>query len=411
MFSRRLLITSATVVALVSSACGTPEAAPVKTGPGVTADTIALGVLTDMSGPFKPGAIARIRGYELMVDELNERGGICGRKIELKVKDHAYNVDKALDGYFELEPKVLGFLDLAGAPMMAAIEPDLMQTRALTAPASWSASLLGNPNMMVVGATYDIDAINAVDYLKRKNIVNTGDTFGHVYIEGNYGGNALEGSTFAAGQWGMKLEAKPVNETTADLTTQIAGLKASGAKAVLLSTTPQQTAVAILTAEKMGWDVPFVVSAVGYDPAILDSPAAAAVTKHALIASSTAPYGSDVPGAKHVVDLMKQKHPDEKPTGSVNHGYAVAIAFAAVLEKACDERDMTRDGVLKAFRDTNAVNTQGITAALHFSLAGRPSSTQSFISKIDPSAPGTLVLVENLFESPLIQVRGTRVDK
>ncbi|GLZ28561.1 branched-chain amino acid ABC transporter substrate-binding protein [Lentzea sp. NBRC 105346] len=361
-----------------------------------------------MTGPFKSSAILRIRGYELYLDHVNQHGGVCGRRIELKQKDHGFNVQRALDGYFELEPEVLGFIDVAGSAMTEAIEPDLMQTRALTVPGSWAAALLGNPHMMIVGTTYDLDIINGVDHYRRKGILKQGDTVGHVYIQGNYGDNALEGTEFAATNWGLTVAKQPIGETTADLTTQIAALKAAGAKAVVLSTTPPQTAVAVGVAAALKWDVPFLVNVVGYDPAILESPVAAAVQKNVTVATSVAPFVGEAEGPREVRQGYQAKFPGEKASVNVDHGYAVAMAFVGVLEKACGKNDLTRDGVLRAFHDTSAIDTKGLTGPLRFSLVGRPSATQSYMTRPDAQSPGGLAMVEELRESELVKAKGTR---
>lgn len=405
---RRRALAAVLTAVVTASACASSDTPTVKPGPGVTDSTISLGVLTDMSGPFAPTALIRIKGYELFIDELNARGGICGRKIELTTKDHGFTVQRALDGYFELEPKVLGFLDITGAGMTAAIAPDLIQTRALAAPVSWSAALLGNPHMMIVGGTYDIDVMNGLDHLKREGVIADGDTIGHVHVEGDFGSNALEGSTFAARQWGMTLVEKPVTEAARDLGAQIAALKAQDAKAVVLSTSPAQTALAVAAAAGLGWDVPFLVNVAGFDPAILKSPAAEAVMKQVRVVSPIAPYGADAAGPQAVAKAFEAHHPDLEANGAVNHGYAVAMAFAAVLEKACAEEDLTRDGVLRAFQDTNGVETSGLTGQLRFSLAGRPSATQSYMARPDDEVKGGLAVTEKLFESELVKAKGTR---
>ncbi|SDG46463.1 ABC-type branched-chain amino acid transport system, substrate-binding protein [Lentzea fradiae] len=408
-FLRRALPTTVALAVLVAG-CGAKddEKAQVETGPGVTDDTISLGILSDMTGPFKASSLTRIKGYELYLKQVNDRGGICGRKVELKQKDHAYDVQKALDGYFELEPQVLGLLEVAGAPMTAAIEPDIMQTRTLTAPASWSASLLGNPHMMIVGTTYDLDVINALDHYKRRGVIAEGDTVGHLYVQNNYGENAVEGSRFVGEQWNMKIAEQAVGETAADLTQQVAAMKAAGAKAVMLSTTPAQTAAAVGVAAALKWDVPFMANVVGWDTAILDSPVAAAVEKQLSVVTSVAPFSSDKPGARQVADAFTAAYPDEKPTIYVDHGYTVAKVFLAIVEKACKEFDLTRDGVLKAFQDTAGLETDGLTGPLRYSLVGRPSATQSYVTKVDASAPGGLTTVEDLFESELVKAKGTR---
>ncbi len=405
---RRHVLAVVLTAVVAASGCGTTEEPSVKAGPGVTENTISLGVLTDMSGPFAPTALVRIKGYELFIGELNARGGVCGRKVELTTKDHGFNVQRALDGYFELEPKVLGFLDLTGTAMTAAIAPDLIQTRALAAPVSWSAALLGNPHMMIVGGTYDIDVMNGLDHYKRNGVIADGDTIGHVHVEGDYGTNALEGSTFAAQQWGLTLVDESIPETAKDLSAQIAALKAAGAKAVVLSTSPGQTALAVAAAAGLGWKVPFLVNVAGFDPAILKSLAAEAVMKQVQVVSPIAPYGADAAGPQAVAKAFEARYPDVEANGAVNHGYAVAMAFAAVLEKACADKDLTRDGVLRAFQDTNGVETSGLTGQLRFSIAGRPSATQSYVAHPDDQVKGGLAVTEKLFESELVKAKGTR---
>ncbi|MEU0884081.1 ABC transporter substrate-binding protein [Lentzea sp. NPDC005914] len=390
---------AAVVTVLLLSACGAaPHQPHVRTGQGVSDTAIELGVLSDLSGPFKAQASARISGYELFFAGRNAQGGVCERQVQLHVKDHGYDVDRAMSAYFELEPQVLGFLDITGAPMTAAIGPDLMQSRALAAPASWSAALLGNPHMMIVGATYDIDVINGLDHLRQQGVLREGSVIGHLHLRGDYGENALEGSTFFAAKSGMTVVSQSIGGTTNDVTAQIAALRAAKAQAVVITTTSSQTRLAIAAAQN--WDVPFLVHVVGYDPVITDS--------RVLVMSSTAPLSADVPGARSAAEAFRAKYPGVRPSGPVVDGYAVGLAFTAVLDKACETGDLTREGVLRAFHDTTDVDTLGITAPLHFSHAGRPSSTQSYLSKPDSGAPGGLTVVRPLFESPLVQLKATK---
>lgn len=406
----RQLFLCATLLLPTLTACATNDKADtsIRTGPGVTPEAISLGVLTDMTGPFKGSSVFRIRGYELYLDQVNKRGGVCGRRIELKQKDHAYDVQKALDGYFDLEPQVLGFIDVLGQPMTAAIEPDLMQTRALTVPGSWAADLLGNPHMMIVGTTYDLDVINGLDHYKRKGVLTTGDTIGHVHLRGSFGDNALEGSRFVAENWGMKVSEQAVTETTANFAEQIAALKAANAKVLVLSLTPPQAAAAVGIVAQLGWTVPILANAVSYDAAIMQSPVAPVFAKQVLIPTPVAPWSADAEGVRELRDGYHQRFPGEEGTLNTVHGYTVAMAFVAVLEKACGKKDLSRDGVLRAFHDTNALKTKSLTGELRFSLVGRPSATQSYMTRPDAKVAGTLKVEENLHESELVKLKGTR---
>ena len=67
-----------------------------KTGPGVTAKTISLGVLTDTSGVFAGLGGPLVEGNQLFWKLQNAKGGVCGRQVELIVKDHGYDPQKGV---------------------------------------------------------------------------------------------------------------------------------------------------------------------------------------------------------------------------------------------------------------------------------------------------------------------------
>ena len=63
---------------------------------GVSKTEITLGSIQDLSGPIAGfGKQARL-GMLLRVDEINEQGGINGRKIKIIVEDSAYDPKKAV---------------------------------------------------------------------------------------------------------------------------------------------------------------------------------------------------------------------------------------------------------------------------------------------------------------------------
>ena len=70
---------------------------------------------------------------------------------------------------------------------------------------SFSSSLLDSPYIVVTGATYDIEMINAVQWLLDEGRIAEGDTVGHIYLEGDYGENALAGAEYAADELGVEI--------------------------------------------------------------------------------------------------------------------------------------------------------------------------------------------------------------
>ncbi|MDP3412862.1 MAG: ABC transporter substrate-binding protein, partial [Polaromonas sp.] len=84
------LMTTTAITALIFSA-GTAIAQQ-----GVTRTEITLGSIQDLSGPLA-GFGKQIRmGMTLRVEELNEQGGVNGRKVKLLVEDSGYDPKKAI---------------------------------------------------------------------------------------------------------------------------------------------------------------------------------------------------------------------------------------------------------------------------------------------------------------------------
>ena len=65
---------------------------------GVSKTEILVGTIQDMSGPLAAfGKQARF-GMQLRIDELNEQGGVHGRKLKLLLEDSGYDPKKAVLG-------------------------------------------------------------------------------------------------------------------------------------------------------------------------------------------------------------------------------------------------------------------------------------------------------------------------
>jgi branched-chain amino acid transport system substrate-binding protein len=85
-----------TAIALAALALGAGQAAAQNANQGVSKNEIVLGSIQDLSGPIA-GFGKQVRlGMLLRVDEINEQGGINGRKIKLIVEDSAYDPKKAV---------------------------------------------------------------------------------------------------------------------------------------------------------------------------------------------------------------------------------------------------------------------------------------------------------------------------
>jgi hypothetical protein len=117
--------------------------------------------------------------------------------------------------------------------------------------------------------------------------------------------------------------------------------------------------------------------------------------------SSIAPYASDAAGPTSVRDAFSVSFGDQNPTHFVLYGYAQGELMARILETACANGNLTRDGLLTAFQSLSDVDTEGLVASMDFSSPGQPSAREVLILKPDANVDGGLTVVEDLFASPL----------
>jgi ABC-type branched-subunit amino acid transport system substrate-binding protein len=400
--SRRWFAITTLVLALAMAACGKADSGDdgggsgdVKTGPGTTADTITLGYLPDLSGVFAPNGKSMMEGAKLYWDAKNEAGGICGRTVELKTQDTGYDPQKAVAAYQQISGDVVGLGLVLGSSITSALLPSVEQESMFLNFAGWTSDILPNENVAIAGTTYDIEAINAVDFLMKEHGVKSGDSVGHLYFEGDYGENALKGSKYAADKHGLKIVEQKITPAETDMTGQVAAFRRAGVKAIVFSAAPPQAASLAGVAASQQLDVPIVANGPGWTPQLLTTPAADALAKNYYVVSSMAPLDVESEGVQKFLDSYQQAYPKGTPSSNGSlYAYAGAQIADAALTKACENKDLTRKGVLDALHSQTALDTGGtIAGELDFSDPAQPPSRLVYTARVRKGVPGGLAVM------------------
>jgi ABC-type branched-subunit amino acid transport system substrate-binding protein len=375
---------------LATAACGSKgenngssgSSGGLKTGPGVTDKTITLGVLTDLSATFAPLAKPLTKANQMYWKERNAAGGVCGRQVELIVKDHGYDPQKAVVQYRDLGPKVAGLQQLLGSPITAALLPTLKHDSMVSLLSAWPSSLLGNDFVIEIGASYDVELINGLDYLKDKGAIKSGDKIGHVYYEGEYGENGLKGSKWYASKNGMTVVEQKIQPTDEDMSGQVAALKRAGVKAIAMTTGPKQLASLAGIAASQGLNVPILGNNPTFDPAVMASPAAPALRKNTFVVGSVSPWALDQPEVQKVGKAYVSQYGPKDAKASVQFGYVQGLVMNKILQRACDNKDLTREGIVKAARQLTSVDTGGLVSGpVDYTKVGEPSTRTVYIAR------------------------------
>jgi ABC-type branched-subunit amino acid transport system substrate-binding protein len=367
--------------------------------PGVTRAEITLGVLTERSGPFSEVGTGMVHGEQVWINETNTAGGICGRKIKLAIRDDGGNPNTAKAQYTELEPKVLGFLQIPGSSLTPALSQSMVDDQTTAVATSKSAQLLTNPYVIIPAATYDVEMINGLSYLMEQGKIHDGDAIGYVWLAGEYGSNGLRGARYFAQRHHLTLREAKVSVATVDMRQTMAAFAAAPrVKAIALSTTPEQAAAAAVANRQGGPNVPMVGNSRVFSPKLLFGPAAGALDNLSVVDSSV-PFSSEVPMARHVAHAYQQTGYSELPNSGVPYGYAIGKIWGQLLTRACHNGDLSRAGIQEALHQST-ITTSKLVPELSFATPGSPATREVSVGVPDAGVLGGIRQVKPLFVAP-----------
>jgi ABC-type branched-subunit amino acid transport system substrate-binding protein len=399
--SRSAVVVAAVVVA-AASGCSTkaPESSgsgeggggggDVTTDIGVEGETIRLGVLTDLTGVF--AALGKdITNANTLFWKDNK---VCDTyTVELDVQDTGYVPQQGVQLYSGMKDSILAMQQTIGSPINTALAPEYEADQIVNFPSAWSKTLTEIPGTGVVGATYDVEIANGYDYMFQEGLLKEGDTVGHIYFEGEYGANGLAGSKAVAEEKGLKIIEAQIKSTDQDMSAQVTQFKAAGVKMIALTVAPGQLASVAAVMEAQGLDVPILGSNPVFAPGLLAGPTAGWLKSHLYVASPVSSFDANP-------DLLKayeEAYPDITPSLGVVVGTGMSTLMKEVLDSACENGDLTRQGVVDAFNDLSEVDTGGLVVPIRGFETGKSPSLSSFV--LQPAdVPGGAKVVAEAFE-------------
>jgi ABC-type branched-subunit amino acid transport system substrate-binding protein len=402
----------AAVLALALAGCGGAaddgdsgdggSAVSLKAGPGFDGKTIKLGVLTPLTGPVAVIGLPLTAGNQVYFDYVNSKGGIAGKyKVELVQEDTQYSPPKTVQQYNKVKSDVVAFTQVLGTAPTLAVLPQLRQDGMIAAPASLDALWVREENLLPVGGPYQIQAINALDYYvnegggKGKNVCS--------FIQDDaYGEAGQAGVDFAAEKLGFKVAStQKFKVGDKDVTGQVQRLQRSKCDAVFLVATPTDAGTIWGTAAKLG----FAPRWIGQSPSWIDelgaSPLAEYLQKTTWITAEGTEWGdSKVEGMTALVDRVKQFKPDQDPDYYFSFGYLQGQAMTALLEKAVELGDVSKEGMMKASSELGSVSFDGLSGDYTYGPAeSRNPPRTTTIYEVDPDKPFGLGTLKYQYES------------
>jgi ABC-type branched-subunit amino acid transport system substrate-binding protein len=370
-----------------SGGLGAGGAADAQTDLGVEGTTIRLGVLTDLTGVF--AALGKdITNANTLFWEQNQ---VCDTyDVELNVQDTGYVPQQGVQLYSGMRDSILAMQQTIGSPINTALAPEYESDAIVNFPSAWSKTLTEIPGTGVVGATYDVEIANGYDYLFREGLLKDGDTVGHIYFEGEYGANGLAGTRAVAEEKGLDVVEAQIKSTDQDMSAQITQFAAAGVDLIALTVAPGQLASVATVAEAQDLDVPILGSNPVFAPGLLRGPAAAWLKTHLYVASPVSSFDAH----PELLEQYTTAYPDAVPSLGVVVGFGMSEIMKQVLDAACENGDLTREGVVTAFSELEEVDTGGLVVPIRGYELGKSPSLESFVLQPADVPGGATVLAE-----------------
>ncbi|MCY4624117.1 MAG: ABC transporter substrate-binding protein [Chloroflexi bacterium] len=360
----------------------TPTAEPVNAGvPGVAPNRIHFGQSADFSGSAAAlGQNMRI-GIQAAFNEVNDQGGINGRRMELSNLDDLYTPEKAVINTIRLieELEVFALIGAVGTPTSRAAVPVAQEAGVPYIAPFTGAEFLRDPqleNVLNLRSSYFQETEEMVERLTtdlgitRISILYQDDSFGRAGLQGVL--NAMEKRDMELASIGL------YQRLTTAVKAALLDIRQGDPQAVIIIGAYQPAAALIKWARHLGMDPVFIaVSFVGSN-ALAESLGSGGED---VFITQVVPFPSDasLPITQEYLRALERYFPNREPGFVSFEGYlAGRLAIEGV--KRCGE-DITRECFLESLRDGEPIDLGGFH--VQYGQGDNQGSDRVFITRID----------------------------
>jgi branched-chain amino acid transport system substrate-binding protein len=359
---RRPLRAVVATMALTLSACGggAPSgAAPHGDSTGVTASSIALGTTFALSGPASAYGVIP-KGTQAYFQYVNDHGGVNGRKIDYRVLDDGYSPPQTVQLTRQLvqQDRVFAMVGGFGTQQQMAVRQYLNDRRVpqlfvTSGAATWATDYHQFPWSISWLPTFATESMIDAGYVKR---TLPGARIGVLYQNDDFGQDYLTGLERGMGDATRQiLDREPYDVSAADVSSQVARLRGSGADTLFIFATARFAIQTMVSAYKLGWHPRTLLSYTSAASTIIDAVDRAAgsvdategITSVGFELDPGNPADASLPGTGLYQQIMGRYLPGADQS---NVFYLTGMSNAYMVVDALRRAgaDLTREGLMRA---------------------------------------------------------------
>ena len=349
---------------------------------GVSSNEILIGTIQDLSGPLAGYGKAVRNGMQMRIDEVNEQGGVHGRKLRLVTEDSGYDPKRAVLAAQKLvnQDKIFIMLAHIGTAQNNAAMPVLFEKNIVNFMPVTAAREMYEPfnRLKYAGfATYYDQMRSVVPFLVKDKkiskvcVIHQDDEFGLEVVRGAEAALKTINMDFA--------EKTSFKRGATDFSSQVARMKSAGCEMVVLGTIIRETVGTIAESRKNGFNPIFIGSNASYTDLIhklggkaMDGMYATMTVPHPYLDEASKPIAT-------WANKYKTRFGDEPAVFSV-YGYVIVDAFLRGAQKAGP--GLTTESFIKAMDSMTFPTDIFGSPEGKFTPTQRLSSNRSRLSQI-----------------------------
>jgi branched-chain amino acid transport system substrate-binding protein len=341
--------------------------APASAEPGITKDTIKIGMFGPLTGPTAVGSLPLL-GASAIYKSVNDAGGINGRKIELVIEDDACDPNKTIAATKKLISQDQVFMIHGGwcSGTVMAIKPELANNPNLPfmvlGAASTAISMPVRPNIFHPVATTNTVANAMVNFAltkpgaKRIAIISHSDDWGKSHLDPELA--KLKSA-------GMEpVETAYLERGQVDATSQVLRIKNAKPDVVIANLYPPELTAYLRDAFKYGLKAP-VVTTQGVSVEDMVKRVGMPQATKELFVFYPLNNTLDSPGFKSWIDLYKKYNPNDPVETLSFMGMTGALAVVQAMKDAGP--NLTQENFMAALNKLKDFNPGIQSGALTFS--------------------------------------------
>ena len=206
------------------------------------------------------------------------------------------------------------------------------------------------------------------------------------------------GSKAYAKDHNLEIVEVPVGAADTDMTATITKIKEQGVKLIALSLAPAGAASVALQNSAQQLNVPMIGNNPNFATSLIANEDVVAAMANLHISQGYETYAGSSELSKEIQAAFDKAYPGEEPGYGIPPGYLSGQIWGAILEKACENGDMTRQGILDARLSIDNVDALGLAEGIDLTDPGVPVTRTTYIVGIDKDAAGG----ESITDGPIL---------